>query len=1158
MNAGQQSVGHPVNVATGTVYSKHRDCHIPGSVDLVWDRRYSTSLLGLPPSSFGPGWSIPYHATLTVRDKDFYFVTPEGETELFADPDARVEQGGKIRNLGSFQELFRAGGRYVVLRWDVDTGEIQRYVFPDGPPNQPLLLESIENESAQGLDMIREKTGRLAGVRQRLENRTLSIDYNSDQSVRQVAVQLPGGRSHVMARYEYDSNGGLIAALDARNFADRFEYDDAGRVIREVARDGGVFSFKYDEQGRCVHTSGLNGYDEKTLRYRDNIGWTEVTDSLGHTSRFEWRSDGQVLAEHDPTGRVRRYEYDEEGRIVVEIAANEGRVSFTYDAQGNRCRTEDPLGVASEVTFNDSHLPLTFLDPRGGVWRRSYDSRNRLVASEDSLGNRFAFRHDAKGRVIQAIDPLENVLTQTFSEDGLTQEISDGRGKLFRHVFDGLGQLVARVDATGATIQYKYDAGGNPVEIVYPDGTSSSGQWDAGQNLIYYRDRGGRTSRYRFGSCGRLLEKTEPNGGTVTYEWSTEPRRLLSVTNAAGETYRYHYDAAGRIVREVGFDGRAIELEYDANGEVLAVTGGNGERTEYERDPLGRMTAQVFASGSKSSFTYDKMGALLTAVNNQTEVSIERDLLGRVIVEQQGPFSVRRTYDPLGRVTSVESGSSPILRYQYDNVGNPVSIAVGNDIRWDSVRNLRGDEETRRLPGRMALTQSYGPTGQVLTQEVSGRFGSFVSRRAYTYEGPLPVRMEDSHQGMVNYEYDAGERLIGVTRTHGPNEQYGYDENGNLISTLHGGEEERFLYQAGSRLYSRGRFQYEYDEDGRRVRSYDVASGEELRYRWNEVDQLREVEDAKGRKWNYSYDAFSRLIEKTGPSGARQYVWDDDIILEEVSEDKITSTWVFEPLTFAPVGVVRSGRAYSLVADRIGTPYVMVNDEGREVWAVRHRAWGQADALVGDPGDCPIRFPGQWWMPETKLHYNRYRYYDPAIGAFVSQDPAGLSRARSLYFYGINPVRWIDPYGLVDKFVGDSNLFMDKPGAPGTRDIADKILADPSNTIVVPKAIKNEVNPTPTQLDRLNNSAATVQPVRSANVAQTLRDHPDILSKKFGENDLKLVATAKAQNLPVVTTNAKLKGQIENNATRKALFGSVKILVVGEDVDEAGKPLKKC
>ena len=59
-----------------------------------------------------------------------------------------------------------------------------------------------------------------------------------------------------------------------------------------------------------------------------------------------------------------------------------------------------------------------------------------------------------------------------------------------------------------------------------------------------------------------------------------------------------------------------------------------------------------------------------------------------------------------------------------------------------------------------------------------------------------------------------------------------------------------------------------------------------------------------------------------------------------------------------------------------------------------------------------LRFQGQYFDLETGLHYNRFRYYDPDCGRFVSQDPIGLAGGINNYQYAPNPVGWIDPLGL--------------------------------------------------------------------------------------------------------------------------------------------------
>jgi len=75
--------------------------------------------------------------------------------------------------------------------------------------------------------------------------------------------------------------------------------------------------------------------------------------------------------------------------------------------------------------------------------------------------------------------------------------------------------------------------------------------------------------------------------------------------------------------------------------------------------------------------------------------------------------------------------------------------------------------------------------------------------------------------------------------------------------------------------------------------------------------------------------------------------------------------------------------------------------------------WQEQDK--DDRPSQPLRFQGQYFDEETGLHYNRFRYYDPDCGRFISQDPIGLYGGNNLYQYAPNPVDWIDPEGLAKK-----------------------------------------------------------------------------------------------------------------------------------------------
>ncbi|PZR03466.1 MAG: hypothetical protein DI536_35990 [Archangium gephyra] len=137
------------------------------------------------------------------------------------------------------------------------------------------------------------------------------------------------------------------------------------------------------------------------------------------------------------------------------------------------------------------------------------------------------------------------------------------------------------------------------------------------------------------------------------------------------------------------------------------------------------------------------------------------------------------------------------------------------------------------------------------------------------------------------------------------------------------------------------------------------------------------------------------------------------------------------------------------------------------------------------------------------------------------------------------------------RIIGDSNLFQDRPGVSGTRAIADSILADESIEILVPRSILNEVQQTPTQLARIRASKALVVEIPDPDITPFEQAHAPtragvkLMSRNFSPNDALLAAAADREGLPVLTTNYKLKTQIEN----RQVFNRVRILRIGKDIN---------
>uniref|UniRef100_UPI0023F82CAE RHS repeat domain-containing protein n=1 Tax=Phocaeicola salanitronis TaxID=376805 RepID=UPI0023F82CAE len=209
------------------------------------------------------------------------------------------------------------------------------------------------------------------------------------------------------------------------------------------------------------------------------------------------------------------------------------------------------------------------------------------------------------------------------------------------------------------------------------------------------------------------------------------------------------------------------------------------------------------------------------------------------------------------------------------------------------------------------------------------------------------------------------------------------------------------------------------------------ATGTGWLYEWASNGMLKKVVRPDGRPVDFRYDALGRRTAKQYFGKVTRWVWDGNVPLHEwcykaigiqSDEEKNTppkepaddiTTWVFEAGTFVPAAKIQDGKQYSIVSDYLGTPVQMYDGQGNKTWDCTLDIYGKV--LVVDKGtefDCPFRFQGQYEDEETGLYYNRFRYYLPNFGGYISQDPINLKGGIKFYSYVSNPTIWLDILGL--------------------------------------------------------------------------------------------------------------------------------------------------
>ena len=105
---------------------------------------------------------------------------------------------------------------------------------------------------------------------------------------------------------------------------------------------------------------------------------------------------------------------------------------------------------------------------------------------------------------------------------------------------------------------------------------------------------------------------------------------------------------------------------------------------------------------------------------------------------------------------------------------------------------------------------------------------------------------------------------------------------------------------------------------------------------------------------------------------------------EPVTENLIT--WVFDENSFVPAAKLVGDKSYDL--------------------------YGNIHTLNGEKGFIPFRYQGQYEDVETGFYYNRFRYYSPDSGTYISQDPIRLAGGLAFYGYVMDCNGWIDPWGI--------------------------------------------------------------------------------------------------------------------------------------------------
>lgn len=746
--------------------------------------------------------------------------------------------------------------------------------------------------------------------------------------------------------------------------------------------------------GLVTQSKDANGNATNYSYETFNLYPATVTDALTHATNYTYDyTSGQVAQTTDVNGFVFKNTYDGLGRLTL--------------VQQPDLTTPTTLATKTAYTYTDTSGAVSVhesdsMDGTNSIDTYTYyDGLDRQIqtrkSAEDSGNfNVKDFAYNNIGLLSQESLPYVSSGTSRTSANATSS-------LLITYGYDALGRLTSSANILGTTS----NSYSTPWQVTITDANNHTKDLikDAFGNLAQVNEHNGSstyTTTYAYDYLGDLLSITDANSNIRNFTYDGLGRRLsakdLHTPSATTiPTWTYAYDAQGNQTQTVDPNGNTINYTYDAlNRQALEKLGTTTKVTyAYDTctDGVGRLCT-VTAPSVTTNDTYNDLGLLASEIKTISSTNYETDY----------------AYDRQGHQLTITNPDSSKVIYTYNLAGLPETVQR-KETTDSSAKNVvtnfdyspMGDVSTIAFANGATTTNTYDSTKLYrLTHKVTVVSASNIQDISYTYDpvGNITGITDNSTtdtKKTISYGYDPLNRLTSYTVTGAANgnnhsETYTYDPVGNILT-----KSDQGTYTYGGTGHPNpdavtaiGSTSFSYDSNGNALTAGNLTNT------WDYNNRLTQTVIGSGHSAvtiTYAYDQNGERIKygngTTTIYPSKYFYTDGTTPTKQIYANGLLIATV--------KGTGTGASAYAVNTDQLTGSNVATDSTGATKEVLDYYPFGTSRLDEQTGFNEPIKFDGHLYDADTVLSYQDARYYNPASGRWLSEDPIYLEVGGSQF-----------------------------------------------------------------------------------------------------------------------------------------------------------------